>query len=330
MTEGKTEWATKISIKLKATLAPGERVTVVQLSPASGHSREVWSGCWPAYTEAQRVKLSGETYLISRSPLLALEDQQRFFTRDLSAALGGIYISGKRPIRQVQIDAKHPPRKEILRAIASDEGRFAQSQITIRAVVYSDMAENSDLGSVFSPRSDQPEDFGKKLGTYLRRSVFYSFGTSDDVLNSPNILENTRRFWLDAFQSMSASVGGIGSDLNMPNAVPVTARTYSLEMMRDGIELEGRISLLADGDGALIDSWIGISRLSLAALAGTFKCRGTGEDQSCKLDATTVGGVTTNSQTETVQLSGSEGPGLTGEIGVRGALVYPLKGTRAE
>src|SRR3954470_8546984 len=62
MTDGKTEWATKLSTKLKATLAPGERVTVVRLSPASGQSHEVWSGCWPAYSAADRQKIGSESH----------------------------------------------------------------------------------------------------------------------------------------------------------------------------------------------------------------------------------------------------------------------------
>ena len=41
MAEGKTDWAMKLATKLKATLAPGERVTVVRLSPGNGRSSEV-------------------------------------------------------------------------------------------------------------------------------------------------------------------------------------------------------------------------------------------------------------------------------------------------
>ena len=53
MIDGRTEWATKLADKLRATLAPGERTTVVRMSPAEGASKELWSGCWPAYTEAR-------------------------------------------------------------------------------------------------------------------------------------------------------------------------------------------------------------------------------------------------------------------------------------
>src|ERR1700691_2999594 len=58
MVDGHTEWATKLADKLRSTLAPGERVTVVRLSPASGQSSELWSGCWPDYSDAKRGSLS--------------------------------------------------------------------------------------------------------------------------------------------------------------------------------------------------------------------------------------------------------------------------------
>lgn len=327
MTEGRTEWASKLSTKLKATLAPGERVTVVRLLPAMGQSREVWSGCWPSYSAAERQKIAGENYLFSRSPLAALDDQQRFFVRDLSGALGAIYMEAKRSANAVRIDPASPPAKEILRALASDEGRFAQSQITIRAVIYSDMAENSDLGSVFQLPPANPENYGKKLGTYLRRSVFYAYGLAEDVADGHGVPEATRRFWVAALHSMNASVGGMGADLNMPNVVPIAAYAYTVTLIRDGQELDGRLSLLVDADGALVDSWLGISRLSVAALSGIYRCT---EEGTCQLRATTNSGLATNSPVETLSLSGNERSGLNGQLGVKGALMYPVHATRAE
>ncbi len=58
MADGQTEWATKLGVKLRATLTPGERVTVVRLSPGSGQSKEYWSGCWPDYPAAKKAALA--------------------------------------------------------------------------------------------------------------------------------------------------------------------------------------------------------------------------------------------------------------------------------
>ena len=227
----------------------------------------------------------------------------------------------------MRIDAASPPEKEIIRALASDEGRFAQSQTTIRAIVYSDMAENSDLGSVFKPLPNPPENYGRKLGTYLRRSVFYAYGLGEDVGNDPGVLGDARNFWSQALRSMNASVGGLGADLNMANAVPVATSAYAVTLTHDGQELDGRLALMADADGALVDSWIGISRLSIAGLSGTFHCA---EDGGCRLNATTNSGVATSSPTEVLTLSGPEAGPLSGRLGVKGALTFPVKAVKAE
>ncbi len=57
MQEGQRDWAEKLFDKLKGTLVPGERVTVVELSPADGQSREAWTGCWPDYAADERERL---------------------------------------------------------------------------------------------------------------------------------------------------------------------------------------------------------------------------------------------------------------------------------
>src|SRR6185437_7162931 len=123
----------------------------------------------------ERKRIKTQTYLFSRSPLASLPEQKKFFLRDLDRALSTIYMASKRPSTAAQIDPQHPPTKNIIRALAFDEGRFSQSRVTIRAIIYSDLAENSDLGSVFAQNGND-QSFGKRLGTYLRRSVFYGYG----------------------------------------------------------------------------------------------------------------------------------------------------------
>jgi hypothetical protein len=329
MMEGKLDWATKLASKLKATLGPGERVTVVRLSPGTGQSAEIWSGCWAEFSASERARIENERYLFSRSPLANLPDQRKFFMRDLDHALATIYTASKRAPSAVRIEPQQAPEKNIIRSLAFDEGRFAQSQVTIRAIIYSDLAENSELGSIFRSGNGE-ENYGKKLGTYLRRSVFYAYGMAEDVSNSANILEQTRKFWSNALRSMNASVGGLGSDLNMQNTVPVFGRAFDVELKRDGQDLEGRLSLLVDADGNLLDSWLQIVRLSIAGLSGTFKCQGPAEDQTCRLSAKTLSGLVTQTTEEDVVLAGSERTGLAGQIGVKGALTYVLKATKAD
>ncbi len=312
MIEGRTEWARELAVKLRATLSPGERVTVVRLSPASGQSSELWSGCWPGYTAAQRTGFAGQSFLFSRDPLATLGDQQKYFLGAMGAALTAIYQAAGRAPEAVRIDPASPPRKDLIRALASDEGRFSASRVTVRAILYSDMAENSDLGSVFRA-GPAPADLGQRLGTRLRGGVFYGFGEGGDVAGDRQFAETARGFWSGALHGMAATLAGMGADLNVPNLLPVASHDYPVALTIDDQPLEGRLSLLTDQDGALVDSWLGISRLGSAGLDGSFRC----EHGTCRLDALTSGGLATNAASEHVLLRGPEQGPLAGELGVR-------------
>ncbi len=324
MVEGQVDWARKLAIKLRATLSPGERVTVVRLSPANGQSSEIWSACWPAYTAAQKADIAGRSYLFSRNPEAGIGDQQKFFLGGMGAALTAIYQQARRPADAVRINASDAPHKDIIRALASDEGRFSASRVTVRAIVYSDMAENSDLGSVIHPPGAAPGpdalgnpalgSLGQKLGTWLRRSVFYAYGVGADIDGDPGFGEQARAFWTQALHGMAATLGGMGADLNVPNLLPVSSYDVPVSLVMDNQSLDGRLSLLADQDGALVDSWLGISRLGSTGLDGSFRCEPGG---TCRLDATTTSGLATNATSEQVILHGpAQGP-LNGELGVR-------------
>ncbi len=326
MADGQTEWATKLAGKLRATLTPGERVSVVRLSPALGQSKEYWSGCWPDYPAAKRAALASQTYILQQNPVDKIADQKQYFVRDLGAALTRIYLEAKRPPEAVRIAADSAPQKQILRALASDEGRFADSASTIRAIVYSDMAENSDLGSVFQPAPAEPPTYGQRLGSYLRRGVFYDYGMGADVRGDPAFLEQARGFWTAALRSMAATAVGLGADLNVPNILPQLAYAWPVTLTFDGQALDGRLSLLVGEDGSLVDSSLGISRLGSAAISGTFKCNGGqgsggqgsgGQGSGCRLDAETSAGIATNAPSELLSLRGTT-KALTGRLGVRG------------
>lgn len=321
MIDQKTDWAQKLIGKLKASLSPGERTTVVQLSPAGGASAEIWSGCWPAFTPEQRAEVvKGGPYILQKNPLAGLEQQQGFFARDFVAAVSKIYFASKRPLSAVTIAADRAPKKQILRALASDEGRFSNSMVTVRAIVYSDMAENSDLGSVFKPLPDKPVNYAEKLGTHLRKSVFYVFGVGEDVTGQQSMQESAKRFWTSALRMMSATVGGFGADLNVPNGIPVKSWLYVLTLKLGDQDVDGKLSVLTDGDGNIVDSWLGFNRLNITGITGSFRCTSGG----CKLDGVTTGSLATTSDTEAVLLSGKPQM-LSGELGVKGTKnMFPL------
>ena len=312
MVDGETAWAPALMEKLRATLTPGESVTVVRLSPKAGHSAETWHGCWPSLSDDERARDAKHVYLLQANPTTRVAEQQRFFARDFGGALTRIYLAGKRAADEQRIDAANPPQKEIIRALASDGGRFADATQTIRAIIYSDFAEHSDLGNVFAPLPQPFPNLGERLGTFLRHGVIYEYGLAVDVTGGEDVPERTRAFWSAALRSMAAVPAGMGSDLNVPNVLPVRAATYDVSLAFGADILDGKLALLAGSDGELVDSWVGVSRLPDAGVTGTFRCL----DTRCHLDASTTSGVVTSSRSEQLTLSGPAKGTLTGHLGV--------------
>ncbi len=321
MRRGDTSWVQSLAGKLEATLTPGERVSVVELSPAQGLSQEIWSGCWPNYPAQKLATLQHQSSFFSESPIKSLKNQQNIFMNAFGSALTKIYKNGLAQAHTNEIQPGHAPRKLILEALASDGGRFIQSSSTIRAIVYSDLAEHGNTWSVFGKSPTSPTSAGMRLGTSFRHTVFYFFGVGNDVAGDSGYLSSARRFWSAALASMQGTIEGIGSDLNVPNDLPVAAYNYSLSLNRNGTQLFGRASLLVDSDGSLVDSWIGINRLTFVGLTGTFQCHRKG---NCRLRARTEGGLATDGSSESVDLVGATLQQLKGRVGVRGALTFPL------
>ncbi len=322
---GSTSWAQELNSKLRASLMPGERVTIVRLSPVSGTSREIWSGCWPNLTASERSnhQQSWLTSITSGSLASQLRDQQGLFTRDINRALTSIYVKAHRLQPHTRIQGADAPKKRIIEALASDAARYSQSDKTNRVIVYSDLAQNSSIASVFSGAPSSAVDFGRKLGVYFPNTLFYSYGVGGDISGAPDFLSSAHHLWRRILASMSAALASLGSTLAVPNRIPVQAYHYDLKMDRQGQTLYGKMWLLTDGDGHLVDSWLSVSQLWTVPISGTFVCRRSG---GCSLRATTVGRLTTSSNTESLDMTGQSPAKLTGNDGVPGAVTIPVTG----
>jgi hypothetical protein len=234
--------------------------------------------------------------------------------------LKDIYESAKRQASSAIVRSTDPPKKDILRALSSDDSRFANTGNMIRAILYSDMAQNSDIGSVFQQQTSSIS-YGDTLGSYLRHSVFYVFGVGSDVAEDPKFQESARSFWAAALKSMASSLRGFGADLNVPNSVPISSQALSIEFTDMGQPVGGRLLLLVDNEGNLVDSYLFIDRLGSSALSGRYRCRGSGVNSQCTLDASTDGLATTRPN-EPLLLQGSIDTGYRGEYGFKGTGAY--------
>lgn len=322
----RVDWVKILLAKLQQTLMPGERTTVVELSPQHGQSKEIWSACWPNVSASEAKKLTSESHFFSGNPLDSLKEQQGFFARDFGQAITKIYLSSQRALAEVEIDPDSPPQKSIIRSLASDGARYANGRGTIRSILYSDMAENSELGSVFKTPLPENLNLDSKLGIYLHRSIFYVFGAGGTIKDDGKVSDDIRKFWAVAFQSMAANVGGFGSDLGIANVIPERGTTFEVTLKENSDELHGHLFLMTDHDGQLVDSWIGITRLRSVAINGSLRC--SENTTQCSLNAKTNSPLVTNSTLETLSLkqSGSSslfssGGSMQGTLGVQGSNV---------
>ena len=322
MQSGNVSWVSDLENKLEATLLPGEKVTLVRLSPSSATTMELWSACWPDYPADQKARLSGGMFLFTSNPLTDLKNQQAIFIDEFLAKITSIYNATKDLPGEASVDGGHPRQKQIVEALSSDSARFTEDELTNRIIVYTDLAENSDLGSAFVPPPVPFPDIGQKLGLQFHNSIFYFFGAGADVSNAQGFLENAIAFWRQVLDATGGAMGGVGSNLSIPNTLPIVAARYVLDLDRHGQHLSGNLSLMADDEGNLVDSWISVTRLSVAALSGTFIC----QNQSCALHAKTNTGITILNVNENLDLLGSSSL-ITGTIGVPGSLTFPVTAT---
>ena len=319
MQAGEVNWVSDLENRLQGTLVPGEKVTLVRLSPSTATTNELWSACWPDYPKDQKAKLASGMYLFTSNPLTDLKNQQAIFIDEFLAKITSIYNAKKDSPGEAVVDGAHPPEKQIIGALSSDSARFTEDELTNRIIVYTDLAENSDLGSAFVPPPVPFPDISQKLGLQFHNSVFYFFGVGADVSDAPDFLENATTFWRQVLEDTGGALGGIGSNLSVPNTVPVQASKDMIDLVRHGQHLSGTLSLMVDGEGNLVDSWINVTRLSVSGLSGTYICSG----QNCSLHAKTDSGITILNVNESLDLTGSPSL-LTGTIGVPGSLTFPI------
>lgn len=324
---GHEVWAENLENKLRATLAPGERVTVVELFPKTGTSRRLWSACWPNFTAAQRSTLRRKTFIFSSNPLNQIRQQQGFFFNGFGAAITQIFLARAKDLKGSVGSGSKSTHSEILESLASDGARFSQTTKLIRAIVYTDGAQDSDLGSVTSSPPKLANNAGKALGTYFHNSIFYFFGIRNPGNNDSDYLANSRQFWSGALSSMETVLVGYGSALSIPNSVPSGEHRYRIRLTRKNLKLSGSMVLLTDQSDNLVDSFISVNRLGVVALNGHFEC-GTAPNRDCSLRASTNRGLVTTDTSETVSMktSGSDGV-LKGSIGVPGTMTFPLVAT---
>jgi hypothetical protein len=281
-----------LAFKLTSSLMPGERLSIVKLGTSDGTSTQTWTGCWP---------------IADKDPVENLKAQVDT-SRQISDAVQALLDQTQRTLKDAMVDAQHPPKKQIIKALSSDVNRFRSStEPTVRAIVYSDLGENSNLGSAYNPG----EMYDNKQSVYFTRGVFYFFGIGKYMINATNYSSNAIKFWNNVIAAMSGVVEAITPDFDVPPVIPKIGYYYDVVLhYNNGDDLPGKLFALADQDGKLIDSWIGISHLT----------------DVCLLKAMTKGGLIGYNSREQLEVRVSPNQVLSGSIALDNSTKFKLDG----
>lgn len=318
MRSGHIAWARSLDNKLDGSLMPGEKVTVVRLSPENGTATEVWSGCWPNYSAAQKRNIRKKSYFFSASPLRSLKKYQKIFLNQFGRALTEIYTASIKA-HLFKHGINDHSKSMLLEAFSSDGARYSSNNDIKRVIVYSNLYQNSSEGADVGGSAAVPANYGQKLGTYFHDAIFYVYGVQS-LPSDPDYQQSASSFWKKALSSMHAAIGGIGADLNIPNVVPVQGVSIPVVMTHDTVKLFGRMDLLTSSEGDLVDSFLRLSRLGAIAITGTYRC-----DPKCSLSARTLGPFTTTSNQESLDMTANNKGVLSGQEGVIGTLSFPIQ-----
>jgi hypothetical protein len=302
MEDGNTSWANRLYQKLISSLLPAEPVSVVQLSPAVGSAKELWSACWPDYSQEKKDRLGKERPIFSKHPLKILETQQSVFRTGLAGALTRAYESGRRPKPEVA-SHREARKKNLIASIMADESRFHLARNAPRVIIYSDMIENSEYGNV---QSDADYDkLGREIAEKLKfdseGASVYVFGIDGASPQVKGSIEKARDLWSSFFKQANGYLAGFGSELNIPASPAVLVATYDIEVLVQNVQRFGRLRILADAKGQLQDSFLFFSPKANASIDGTFVCRNA---DRCILEAKTTAGTVTLSPREELRLEG--------------------------
>jgi len=308
-----TDWALQLRDRM-TDLAPRERVEIISLSSATGEAERRWRGCWPDYDPAETERIKEEECGLFGCPLDDLEDQQALFRRQMVQALNGILADGRSRSR-VQVELEDLPRRSIAEGVALDRSRFDISEGPIRVILYSDMIENGENSDVANAEdvAALAIDMAERYDLELSRANFYVYGVNSTFAQQDGRMALARRleeFWRVFLRRSGGYLTNYGSDLQLSGKPPRRLAVYrvSLEHPIAG-RLLGRMRVLTDADGRLLQSWFGLDNYGAVPISGVATCA-----DSCSVQAKLLTDYYAFQEDDRIDLQG-EADRMSGTIG---------------
>jgi hypothetical protein len=184
--------------------------------------------------------------------------------------------------------------------LSNDGARFDSAHGAIRVLIYSDMVENSDLGSSLKPKA---ESAAANLALDFKNAVFYVYGAGSTLSGQGAITDGIKSYWETLFNSAEGHLLGFGPNLIVASNVPLTLQTYTVEIsINDKDVRRGKMQLFIDREGHLQDGFITVAIKRQSVLQeGSFTC----QDASCTLSARAPTSVITAQGSAELKLTGT-------------------------
>lgn len=289
LVKDQTQWAKDLISKLSVNLMPSEPVTLIKLATETGESQQLWQACYPDYSPTQRNEITTKQSALipsvfTSNPIDALPQQQAIFKSQLAGALEQLLKQSGRDLSTVQINPASPPNKQIMLALINDAPRFDPAHGAIRAIIYSDMIEKSDLGSSLTSNPAEATAAATTRALNFKNAVFYSYGAGSTLSQPEAAMEmKMKSYWETFFTAADGHLAGFGSNLNVITNIPETLKTYEVEITITPTDIRvGKMQLFINNGGSIQDSFITIGNKHQSMLEeGSFKC----QEASCTFSA---------------------------------------------
>lgn len=304
-----TQWAKDLIAKLSGNLMPSEPVTLVKLAAETGAAQQLWQGCYPEYSSEQRAQIANKhsgiiAGVFTSNPIDALPQQKAIFQNQIGGALGQLLQQSGRDLSAVQVNPSSLPSKQIMLALANDAPRFDPTHGVIRVIIYSDMLENSGLGSSLTSNPATAASAATERALNFKNAVFYIYGAGSTL--SPQDVSagmKMKSYWETFFNSATGHLAGFGPNLNVMSNIPETLKTYDIAITVEPNNIRlGKIQFFINHEGSVQDSFIAVAGKHHSMLEdGSFTCQG----DSCTFSARVPSPVITTQGGAEIKLIGA-------------------------
>ncbi|QFT83425.1 hypothetical protein FIU88_00405 [Halomonas sp. THAF12] len=283
-------WFSALNQALQQTMTTAEPLEIIVLDSADGTAKAHGPGlCYPVIEERYhgRFANSGISGLLTNDLIDQLPDLQQEIVVQMQDMVVPEYADA--PETRRQMAAEQVEQRHLLRALQSDSARFV-SDTPSRVILYSDMLENSDLAELPAILNGSDEDRLTLASDALESlprldfqgAMVYGFGTGQS-LDDPAATDALSEFMQQAVYQANGYPIAFSRELAVRPIRPSMSNSYDMTIKVENRELKGRMQLMSDADGRLVDSYLdlGAGNRSSHFDSGRLICS---QDDQCQLE----------------------------------------------